>query len=118
MNPARMERLEAATRVALAFYDALARGDMPAMLPLVSDDCILESAAPPPQGERRAGKQAVSAFWQALLQHTPPADLKIEEVFSTATRCVVRWQCAGARGVDILRVSQGRICEMLRYVKG
>ena len=94
---------------------------------MVSEDCICENAAPAPDGTIIRGKEAVAQFWQGLFRGSPQAGLTIEETLSAGLRCVVRWRCdrveadgkAGRlRGVDLYRVRDGRICEILSYVKG
>lgn len=53
--------------------------------------------------------------------------MELEEIFGFGFRCVMRWRCEGlgaalgtegVRGVDILKVREGHICEHLSYVKG
>ena len=51
------------------------------------------------------------------------AHIEVEEVSGIGLRCILRWKCTGlgedaARGVDIFRVENGLIREMLSYIKG
>lgn len=127
MSPARMARLEAATRVVLAFNEAFNRHDVAGMMQLMSDDCLFENTQPAPDGTVYAGKAAVTQFWHTFFHESPQAQLDIEEIFGFGERCVVRWRyswvdAAGekghVRGVDIFRVRGGVIREKMSYVKG
>lgn len=127
MSPIRMERLETATRVVLAFNEAFNRHDVAKMMALMSEGVIFEDTEPAPDGERFVGKAAVTQFWQDFFRQSPNAHIKIEEVFGMGFRCVVRWRYdwehadgekGHVRGVDIFQVKDGLISEKLSYVKG
>ncbi len=114
-------------RVTLAFNDALNRHDVPAMMALMSDDCVFENTSPAPDGTRYVGKAAVTQFWQDFFSAAPEAHIQIEEIFGMGWHCVMRWRydwvdAAGkpghVRGVDIFTVKDGLISEKLSYVKG
>lgn len=114
-------------RVTLAFNDAFNRHDVPAMMALMTDDCVFENTSPAPDGTRYAGKAAVTQFWQDFFHASPEAHIQIEEIFGMGWRCVMRWRydwvgAAGqrghVRGVDIFTVKDGLISEKLSYVKG
>jgi ketosteroid isomerase-like protein len=117
-----------ATFAAVArFNDALNRHDMDAVMAAMTDDCVFENTYPPPDGQRYEGQAAVRAFWEEMLRSSPSAHFAAEEIFAVGDRCVVRWRYtyAGAdgqvehiRGVDVLRVRDGRVAEKLAYVKG
>ncbi len=127
MSPARMAKLETAIRLVLAFNEAFNKHDVAGMLLLLTDDCVFEAAAPPPNGARCSGKPAISQFLQDLFAGSPQARIEIEEIFSFGFRCILRWRydwVAGTgekaflQGVDIFKVRDGLICEKLSYVKG
>lgn len=127
MSPTRLERLEAALRTVLAFNEAFNRHDVPAMMALMSEDCIFENTAPAPDGEVYSGKAAVTQFWLDFFRESPQAHIEIEDIFGFGDRCVMRWRyewvdSAGkkghVRGVDVYRVRDGAIREKLSYVKG
>jgi predicted SnoaL-like aldol condensation-catalyzing enzyme len=122
-----MSKIESATRVVLAFNQACNKHDVAGMLKLLSDDCIFEQAAPPPDGRLYSGKESVAQFWQDFFRESPQAHIEIEEVFGMGMRCVMRWEftwedTAGEkghiRGVDIFKLKDGLICEHFSYVKG
>lgn len=128
MSPARMSRIEAATRTVLAFHDALNRHDVAGMMALMSEDCIFENTHPAPDGTVYAGKESVTQFWQDFFRESPQAQIEIEEIFGLGgNRCVMRWryhwvdaagQAGHVRGVDVFKVEDGLIREKLSYVKG
>ena len=127
MSPARMSKIESATRVVLAFNEAFNRHDVAGMMQFMSDDCVFENTAPAPDGTVYNGKEAVAQFWQGFFRESPRAHIEIEEVFGMGFRCVMRWRDdwvdeAGekgyVRGVDIFKLKNGLISEKLSYVKG
>lgn len=127
MSPTRVSRFETAIRVVLEFNEAFNRHDVPAMMRLMSDDCVFENTSPAPDGTVYSGKEAVTTFWEEFFHESPHAHINIEEIFSAGTRCIMRWRydwvdAAGnpghVRGVDLYRVENGLIREKLSYVKG
>ena len=127
MGPIRMSKLEASIRAVLEFKEAFNRHDVGGMMKLVSDDCILETPDPAPDGTVHSGKDGLSRSWQNFFSNSPQAHIEIEEIFSFGERCIMRWiyswvDTAGGkghiRGVDIFRVRNDFICEQLSYVKG
>jgi ketosteroid isomerase-like protein len=107
------------------FNDALNSHDVDAAIALMTDDTVFESTSPP-DGERYVGAAAVRAVWEQLFADAPTAHFDTEEMIATGDRCVVRWMYTweerGAqqhvRGVDVLRVRDGKVAEKLAYVKG
>jgi len=127
MAPARMSKIEEATRVVLAFNEAFNRHDVPGMMELMSEDCLFENTAPAPDGTVYRGKETVTQFWQEFFRKSPQAHIEIEEIFGMGFHCVMRWRyewvdASGekghVRGVDIFKLRDGLICEKLSYVKG
>ncbi len=126
MSPVRMERVESAVRTVIAFIDALNHHNLPAMMQLVSEDCIFEAASPSPDGEVYNGKDAITHYWQALFDGKPGLHLKIEESIGYGLRSIIRWrsdwseatgQAVHQRGVDLFRIQNGFIVEHLSYIK-
>jgi predicted SnoaL-like aldol condensation-catalyzing enzyme len=122
-----MSKIEAALRAVLAFNEAFNRHDVPAMMQLMSDDCVFDNTHPAPNGTLYTGKEAVARFWEEFFRQSPRARIEIEELFGFGERCVMRWTYrwedpAGVkghvRGVDLYRVRDGLILEKLSYVKG
>lgn len=116
-----------AADVVARFNDAFNRHDLDALMELTSPDCVFESTAPP-DGDRHEGAAAVRAAWGALFEASPDAHFVAEEMLAAGDRVVVRWRYEWAsggpgpaghvRGVDVFRVSDGRVAEKLAYVKG
>ncbi len=123
----RLAKIETAMRVVLAFNEAFNRHDVPAMMQLMSEDCLFENTTPPPDGSAYRGQDAVRRFWEDFFKQSPHAHIEVEEIFGMGERCVMRWNYAWVdklgisghvRGVDVYRVRDGLICEKLSYVKG
>jgi ketosteroid isomerase-like protein len=105
------------------FTAAINAHDLDAVLALVTEDIVFESTSPAPDGTRYSGRAAVARVWGDLLAATPMARFAVEEQFSDGSeRAVVRWRYdwgeGHVRGVDIIRVQDGRLAESLAYVKG
>jgi uncharacterized protein (TIGR02246 family) len=108
-----------------AFLDAFNAHDVDAVMAAMTDDCVFESTAPP-LGERHEGRDAVRAAWEAFFASSPSAHFDAEETIATGDRCVVRWVYTWdadggggkVRGVDVIRVRDGKVAEKLAYVKG
>jgi ketosteroid isomerase-like protein len=115
----------------LAAVEALGRAfatcDADAVMACMTEDCVFENTLPAPDGERFTGAAAVGDFWRRFFDSTPGARFVAEETFVAGDRGIVRWtfewdegpQNRGhVRGVDVLRVREGRVAEKLAYVKG
>jgi len=127
MSPTRMSKIESATRIVLEFNEAYNRHDVAGMMRLMIDNCAFENTTPAPDGSGYTGKEAVTRFWQDFFRDSPKAHIEIEEIFGLGERCIMRWEYSWAgkggkqehvRGVDIFKVRNGTIHEMLSYVKG
>jgi ketosteroid isomerase-like protein len=110
-----------------AFGQAFARCDADAVMVCMTEDCLFENTTPAPDGERLAGAAAVGDFWRRFFASTPSARFLPEETFVAGDRAVVRWTFewdegpenrGHVRGVDVLRIRDGRVAEKLAYVKG
>ena len=113
----------AATLAAVArFNAAFDRHDVDGVMAAMTEDCVFENTGPAPDGERYAGAAAVRAVWERFFQVNPRASIVVEEQFAAGERCVQRWRydwgSGHVRGVDVLRVRDGRVAEKLSYVKG
>lgn len=98
------------------------RHDVDAIMALMTEDCVFESTSPSPDGRRYEGQEAVRAVWDDLFRSAPDARFTTEEVFAAGDRCVVRWRYTfdggHVRGIDLIRVRDGKVAEKLSYVKG
>ena len=104
------------------FNEAFNRHDVDAVMGLMTEDVVFENTYPPPDGERHVGKATVRAFWTQFFTSTPSAHFDTEEMFMCGDRAVVRWLFTWTdghvRGVDVMRVRDGKVAEKLSYVKG
>jgi len=105
-----------------AFNEAFGRHDVDAVMQLMTDDCIFENTLPPPDGERFVGQTDVRKFWQQFFDGTPHARFEAEEMVVAGDRAVVRWRFdwgdGHVRGIDLIKVRDGKVAEKLSYVKG
>jgi ketosteroid isomerase-like protein len=112
------------TREVLDRYNEAFRLHDPALLDdLIAEDCVIEDTGPAPDGARREGGQACLARWRELagnsgLEFTPEAaevhgDLAVQP-------WALRWgdgEKDRLRGVNLIRIRDGRIVEARGYVK-
>jgi ketosteroid isomerase-like protein len=116
----------AATLAAVeAFNAAFNDHDVDAVMDHMTDDVVFESTSPP-AGDRHEGAAAVRAAWEEFFRASPSAHFEAEDVIVAGDRCVVRWIYTWTdadgdgriKGVDVLRVRDGKVAEKLAYVKG
>jgi ketosteroid isomerase-like protein len=112
------------TREVLDRYNDAFRLHDPTLLDdVIADDCVIEDTSPAPDGMRREGGRACLARWSGLaadraLEFTPEAaeihgDLAVQP-------WVLRWGNGDkdrVRGVNLIRIRDGRIVEARGYVK-
>jgi ketosteroid isomerase-like protein len=91
---------------------------------LIAEDCVLENSQPRPDGDRREGRAACLDVWRTLAADRA-SRFELEEVFVADERAVIRWRfrwgpdlAESVRGVNLMRVRDGRIVEGMGYVKG
>src|SRR3954451_3803746 len=104
------------------FEDALNRHDLTGVMALMTHDCVFENTFPPPDGSRHEGQVAVRDALETLFTSSGQAAFETEEMFACGDRAIVRWlyrwvDASGAaghvRGVDVLRVREGKVAESL-----
>ncbi|MGH8867851.1 MAG: TIGR03086 family metal-binding protein [Actinomycetes bacterium] len=109
------------------FGAAFDRGDLDAIMSMMTEDCVFESTNPAPDGTRIEGAPAVRAAWERMFSETRAPRFETEAVVACGDRAVLQWvfhwqQSDGApghvRGVDVLRLRDGLVAEKLSYVKG
>jgi len=115
------------TRAAVdRFNEAFNRHDVDGVMLAMTDDCVFENTSPP-DGQRYEGQVEVRAAWEELFAASPDAHFDSEDVIVADDRCVVRWiytwtnedrTTSSLRGVDVLRVRDGKVAEKFAYVKG
>ena len=91
---------------------------------LIGEGCVLENTAPAPDGARYEGRAACLTFWKSVASSANLV-FKAEEISALGDRGIIRWQLHWSereadrvRGVNIMRVRDGKIVEGLGYVKG
>ena len=111
------------TETIARFNDAFKRRDIPAMAALVHDDCLMVSAQPGPEGTPYVGKDACVAFWAELMADESTA-FEVHHSFAEGEWATVRWRfrwgttdAESVLGVNVTRVSDGRVIEQLGYTK-
>jgi len=88
---------------------------------LIAPDCVMESIQPAPDGTRYEGHDACLAFWQSVATD-PVAYFEVEDTVAMGDRAIIRWRFnfgdgGSVRGVNLMRVRDGRIVEALGYSK-
>ncbi|MEV5967598.1 nuclear transport factor 2 family protein [Kribbella sp. NPDC051952] len=105
------------------FNEAFRLRDKEAMAALVHDDCVMVAAQPAPDGASYVGKDACVAFWAELMDDESTT-FEVQHVFSEGDWATVRWRfrfgptdAESVLGVNVTRVSDGRVREQLGYTK-
>jgi uncharacterized protein (TIGR03086 family) len=101
------------------FNQAFGRHDVDAVMAMMTDDCLFEDTSPP-HGRRHHGQTAVRAVWEQLFASRP--HFTTEEGVICGDRATYRWRYdfdgGSVRGIDLFRVTDGKVAEKLAYVKG
>ncbi len=114
------------TAVAL-MGEAFGEGDVDGIMAQMTADCVFESTSPAPDGARFEGADAVREQWTRLFEDTSEPLFETEEAVVLGDRAFVRWtfswlqpdgERGHVRGVDVLRLRDGKVAEKLSYVKG
>jgi ketosteroid isomerase-like protein len=111
-------------RLLRQFDDVFHKHDPAPLDFLVADDCVIENTRPAPDGARYVGKQACIALWTEIATNEG-LRFENEEIVARGDRGEIRWRLfwGGAiensvRGVNLMRVRDGKIVEARGYVKG
>ena len=105
------------------FNRAFVQHDASLLDDLIAEDCVMESVEPAPDGTRYVGRDACLEFWQKLADNRDGAFIP-EDFVAVDEHAVIRWRyrfgpglSRSVRGVNVMRVREGRIIEALGYVK-
>ena len=105
------------------FNHAFLAHDPAGFADLIADDCVMEAIEPAPDGARYEGRDACVGFWLALVNDRQ-TQFELEAVTAADETATIRWRLRfgqGARdyvrGVNLMRVSDGKIVEALGYSK-
>lgn len=116
-----MEMSEDTRLVIERFHEAFNAHDLDALAGLWSDDCVFEDTQPP-DGIRHTGRESVLAACRDFFKHFPNAHFEVEEMTVLGDRAFVKrrytWRDGHGRGVDLMRVRDGKVSESSVYVKG
>jgi ketosteroid isomerase-like protein len=106
------------------FNEVFLRHDPSALRELVAEDCVIENTRPAPNGDRQVGRDACVALWTEIAT-APGTYFVLEDTVAMGDRATIRWRfCWGegeansVRGVNLMRVRDGKIVEAMGYVKG
>ena len=106
------------------FGEAFDAGDVPAVMSLMTADCLFESTSPP-DGVIHRGQSAVARAWEDFFAHSAGATFVTESAFASGNRVVAQWRYdwsgdnpGHVRGVDLFTIRDGLVAEKRSYVKG
>src|SRR6266571_7491626 len=90
---------------------------------IIAADCVMESGQPAPDGTPCEGYDASFSSWQALIDDTT-SHFEVEDVHAGDERALIRWRYVwgpgpgdSVRGVNVMRVVDGKIVEAAGYSK-
>ncbi|MET9727364.1 nuclear transport factor 2 family protein [Streptomyces zaomyceticus] len=105
------------------FNRAFTERDAALLADLVAEDCVMESVQPAPSGERVVGREASTEWWTALVDD-PATQFTPQEVIVAGDRATIVWTYRfgdgtdqWVHGVNVMRVTDGRIAEALGFSK-
>lgn len=103
------------------FNRAFLEHDPALLADLVGPDCVMESIQPAPNGTRYEGYDACLQFWQALAADRG-SYFEVEDTVAIGDHATIRWRFnfgegQSVRGVNVMRVRDGKIVEALGYAK-
>jgi glutathione S-transferase len=106
------------------FNSAFLEHDPTRLDDLIAEDCFVENTTPAPLGARHEGRAACLALWRGLAENNA-AHFELEDVQVAGELGTIRWRYVwgkapseAVRGVNLMRVKDGRIVEARGYVKG
>lgn len=124
MNNATVVQSNETWEIIRRFNDVFVRHDPSALPELVGEDCVIETTQPAPNGARQTGREACVATWTEIAT-APGTYFDLEDVVVAGDRAIIRWrywwgegESNSRRGVNLMRVQDGRIVEAMGYVKG
>ncbi|MGW6691584.1 nuclear transport factor 2 family protein [Streptomyces sp. NPDC054961] len=105
------------------FNRAFTDGESALLADLVAEDCVMESVQPAPRGERVSGRAACTEWWTALVEDRT-SQFTPQEVIVSGDRATIVWTYRfgdgpdeWVQGVNVMRVTDGRIAEALGFSK-
>ena len=105
------------------FNRAFQERDATLLVDIIAPDCVMESVQPAPDGARDEGYDASFNSWQALIDDTT-SHFEVEDVHTGDEWALIRWRYVwgpgpddSVRGVNVMRVVDGKIVEAAGYSK-
>jgi ketosteroid isomerase-like protein len=105
------------------FNQAFQRHDPELLVGLIAEDCAVEAIGPRPDGERHEGGERCLRLWQDVARDAS-GDFELESTVVLGERAIIQWRFVARtetgetfRGVNLMRVRDGRIVEGLGYAK-
>lgn len=106
------------------FNQVFLRHDPSVLQNLVAEDCVIENTQPAPDGSRHVGRAACIELWTRIATDAG-IRFETESIMARGDRGEIRWRLfwgsgpdSSVRGVNLMRVRDGRIVEAQGYVKG
>jgi hypothetical protein len=100
MCPVRMDRIESGSRIVIELTEAINHQKLEKIKSLLSDDCVLESSKPAPDGQMFIGKENIKEYWKQYFLETPKIRKEIEEIMGFGIRCVLRWKLVNMDSIE------------------
>jgi len=107
------------TEAVIDQFNAAFQGAPEKLVDIIADDCVMEGTGPAPDGNVWTGYEECLAGWQGLATDDS-IHFEVEHVDVAGDRAVIRWRVTGAldfRGVNLMRVRDGKVVEALGYGK-
>jgi ketosteroid isomerase-like protein len=107
------------TNVIQQFNEAFLQRAPEKLVDIIADNCVMEGVSPAPDGNLWTGYDECLAGWQALASDAS-IRFDVEHVDVDGDRAVIRWHLHAEepfRGVNLMRVRDGKIVEALGYGK-
>jgi hypothetical protein len=93
------------------------------LVDIIAPECVMESVQPAPDGTRFEGYDASFGSWKALIDDTS-SRFEVEDVHTGDEWALIRWRYVwgprpddSVRGVNVMRVVNGKIVEAAGYSK-
>lgn len=123
---AQNDRTAETLAVVTRFENGFNARDLDETMADMTEDAVFEHVAPAGKSIGRfEGCDAIRAVFESLDEHFPNFDLRATEIFAQGERAACQWEIewdgpdgarAHARGVDVFRMSGGKIAEKLAYI--
>ena len=105
------------------FNRAFQERDATVLVDITAPDCVMESVQPAPDGSRNEGYDASFSSWKALIDDAT-SHFEVEDVHTGDECALIRWRYVwgpgrddSVRGVNVMRVVDGKIVEAAGYSK-